>query len=169
MVHSQFRHSDGQFVQTLGRPAPEVTPEVTPEVAPEVRLMQVMVGEMPRRQLQQVVLRCLFGFRNLATICRQIEKQGQRGLGASFRGSAATACRGGPLGTPYDDLEQIPSHSRNLDLLDEFELFLLGFARPIEIPPQLNIHPEIRRCAEILGEPQRGAWSYSPGACSPVR
>jgi hypothetical protein len=99
---------------------------------------------------------------NLATSCGQIEKQGQRGLGASSRGSAPTACRRGPLGTPHDDLEQIPSHSRNLDLLDELELFLLGFARPIEIPPQLNIHPEIRRRAEILGEPQRSAWSYSP-------
>lgn len=41
---------------------------------------------------------CLFGFRNLATSCGQIEKQGQ-------------------------------IRSRNFDLLDELELFLLGFAR----------------------------------------
>ena len=46
----EFRQSDGQFVQTLGRPAQEVAPEVTPEVTPEVRLVQVMVGEMTRRQ-----------------------------------------------------------------------------------------------------------------------
>lgn len=59
----EFRQSEGQFIQTLGRPrraptpevTPEVTPQVTPEVAPEVRLLHVLVGEMSRQQLQQAL------------------------------------------------------------------------------------------------------------------
>ena len=58
-----FRQSGGQFIQTLGRPrpaaapevTPEVAPEVTPEVAPGVRLVQALVGEMTRQQLQRAL------------------------------------------------------------------------------------------------------------------
>jgi hypothetical protein len=51
----EFRQSGGQFVQTVGRPSLRATPEVTPEVAPEVRLVQVLVGEMTRQQLQRAL------------------------------------------------------------------------------------------------------------------
>ena len=59
----EFRQSGGQFIQTLGRarPAaapevtPEVTPGVTPEVTPGVRLVQVLIGEMTRQQLQRAL------------------------------------------------------------------------------------------------------------------
>ena len=59
-----FRQDGGQFVQALTRPftpeatpeaTPEVTPEVTPKATPEVhiaRLVNVLVGEMSRQQLQ---------------------------------------------------------------------------------------------------------------------
>ena len=49
----EFHQSGGQFVQTLGRP--RVGTEVTPEVTPEVRLVQVLVGEMTRQQLQRAL------------------------------------------------------------------------------------------------------------------
>ncbi len=47
----EFRQSGGQFIQTLGRPRPAAAPEV----APEVRLVQVLIGEMTRQQLQRAL------------------------------------------------------------------------------------------------------------------
>jgi predicted HTH transcriptional regulator len=73
----EFRQSEGQFIQTLGRPSrvvttevtgevtPQVTPEAAPEVTPEVRLVHVLAGEMSRQQLQQMLgLRDEKHFRN---------------------------------------------------------------------------------------------------------
>ncbi len=44
-------YSSNVSVQVLQRPSP-VPPEVTPEVEPQLRVLQVLIGEMTRQQLQ---------------------------------------------------------------------------------------------------------------------
>jgi len=59
-----FRHDVGCFIQTLWRPAPEVTPEVTGEVAPEVapevtpevgQMLATLIGEMTRSEIMAAI------------------------------------------------------------------------------------------------------------------
>jgi ATP-dependent DNA helicase RecG len=64
-----FRQSGGQFVQTVGRIDRWVdlggTPQVTPQVDPEILLLQVLTGEMSRRELQAAMgLKDVGHFRN---------------------------------------------------------------------------------------------------------
>ena len=45
---------------------------------------------------------------------------------------------------------------------NRLEGFALGLLRVIEIPAQLQVHPEISRHAKRLREAERSAWRYSP-------
>lgn len=51
----EFRQDGGIFVQALRRPPAPGPAEATGEVTPEVRLVQVLVGEMTRQQLQDAL------------------------------------------------------------------------------------------------------------------